>query len=184
MPNSIVTISGLPGSGTSTACALLREKLGWSYVNAGQIFRDLAREAGLSLAEFGRRAEGDASIDRELDARMVEIAQTARAGEPIILEGRVTGWMAARSELPALKVWLDAAAETRAARVGSRDGEEAAAALENMVSRQASEAQRYRQHHGIEIGDLSIYDLVIDTSLYPPAEVARQIEARLKGDDS
>ena len=91
MSNSIVTISGLPGSGTSTACALLRDKLGWSYVNAGQIFRDLAREAGLSLADFGRRAEGDASIDRALDARMVEIAQTARSGQPIILEGRVTG---------------------------------------------------------------------------------------------
>lgn len=179
MSNSIVTISGLPGSGTSTACALLRDKLGWSYVNAGQIFRDLAREAGLSLADFGHRAEGDASIDRVLDARMVE---TARAEQPIILEGRVTGWMAARNQLPALKVWLDAAVEIRAARVGTRDGEVAAAARENMVLRQASEEQRYRQHHGIEIGDMSIYDLVIDTSVYPPAEVVRQIEMRLKGD--
>lgn len=182
MSNSIITISGLPGSGTSTACALLRDKLGWSYVNVGQIFRDLAREAGLSLADFGRRAEGDASIDRALDARMVEIAQTACAEQPIILEGRVTGWMAARSQLPALKIWLDAAVEIRAARVGTRDGEVAAAALEHMVLRQASEEQRYRQHHGIEIGDMSIYDLVIDTSVYQPAEVVRQIETRLKGD--
>ncbi len=179
MANSILTISGLPGSGTSTAGALLRDHLGWSYVNAGQIFRELAREAGLSLAEFGRRAEGDASIDRALDARMVA---TARARQPIILEGRVTGWMAQRSELPAVKVWLDAAAETRAERVGTRDGEAVAVALEHMLARQASEAQRYRQHHGIEIGDMSLYDLVIDTALYPPEEVVRQIEARLKGD--
>ena len=90
--------------------------------------------------------------------------------------------MAVRSELPALKVWLDAAVEIRAARVGTRDGDVAAAAREQMVLRQASEEQRYRQHHGIEIGDMSIYDLVIDTSVYQPTEVVRQIETRLKGD--
>jgi len=176
MKASILTISGLPGSGTSTACALLRDRLGWSYVNAGEIFRALAREAGLSLAEFGQRAEEDASIDRALDARMVE---TARAEQPIILEGRVTGWMATRSELSAVKIWLEAAGETRAQRVGERDGETAAAALEKMRVREASEAQRYRQHHDIEIGDQSIYDLVIDSALWPPNEIVQQIEARL-----
>jgi cytidylate kinase len=29
---------------------------------------------------------------------------------------------------------------------------------------------------------MSIYDLVIDTSVYQPTEVVRQIETRLKGD--
>ena len=55
----IITVSGLPGSGTSTACDTLCEKLGWAYVNAGRIFRELAEESGLSLAEFGERAEVD-----------------------------------------------------------------------------------------------------------------------------
>ncbi|MFT5089201.1 MAG: putative cytidylate kinase [Candidatus Latescibacterota bacterium] len=178
MSASILTISGLPGSGTSTACKLLRERLGWSYVNAGEIFRTLAREAGLSLAEFGQRAEEDACIDRALDARMVA---TARVEQPIILEGRLTGWMALRSELDAVKIWIEAEGEVRAQRVRERDGETAAAALEKMLAREASEAQRYRQHHGIEIGDRSMYDLVIDSAVLLPEEIVQRIEARLEG---
>ena len=49
-PAQIITVSGLPGSGTSTACGQLCTRLGWAYVDAGQIFRQLARESGLRLA--------------------------------------------------------------------------------------------------------------------------------------
>jgi len=99
----IITVSGLPGSGTTSSCKLVTERLGWAYVNAGQIFRQLAEEAGVSLAEYGRRAEGDGNIDRQLDARMVE-----SAGElgRVLLEGRLTGWMAHRHGLSAFKVWF------------------------------------------------------------------------------
>ena len=62
----IITVSGLPGSGTSTACDHLCTGLGWAYVNAGELFRQLAQESGLSLAEFGRQAEVDGRIDRQL----------------------------------------------------------------------------------------------------------------------
>ena len=110
-PAQIITVSGLPGSGTSTACGQLCTRLAWAYVDAGQIFRQLARESGLSLAEFGQRAEADARIDRQLDGRMVARAQ---AEAPIVLEGRLTGWMAHRHDLAAFKVWLAAAAEIRA----------------------------------------------------------------------
>ena len=41
-PAQIITVSGLPGSGTSTACGQLAARLGWVYVDAGQIFRQLA----------------------------------------------------------------------------------------------------------------------------------------------
>lgn len=173
---SILTVSGLPGSGTSTACGLLCEQLGWNYANAGQIFRELAEEAGLSLAEFGRRAEGDPAIDRQLDARMVEIA---RQTQPIVLEGRMTGWMAARSDLGALKVWLQAADELRAGRVAKRDGQTVAEALHEMRVRQGSEVQRYQEHHGIDIGDLAIYDLVIDSERMRPDAIVAHIVAAL-----
>lgn len=173
---SILIVSGLPRSGTSTACALLRERLGWHYVNAGQIFRDMANEQGLTLAEWGARAEADPRIDRQLDERMVQVA---RDKAPVVLEGRMTGWMALRSGLTALKVWLAASAEARAQRVGGRDGD--LQALEKMLARQASEAQRYREHHGIDIADLSIYDVVIDTVEHAPTCVVERIERALGG---
>jgi len=46
------------------------------------------------------------------------------------------------------------------------------------LARQASEAYRYQAHHGIDIGDVSIYDSVIDTEINaPPAVVGTILKA-------
>ena len=173
----LLTVSGPPGSGTSTACRLLAPRLGWGYVNAGAIFRQLAEEAGVSLAEYGRQAEADPSIDRELDGRMVALA---RDRAPLILEGRLTGWMASRHGLDALRVWLDADPAARCARVGKRDRQDTGQALEAMLERERSETTRYAVHHGIHLDDLSIYHLVIDTGANPPEAVVGQVLARVQ----
>ena len=49
-----------------------------------------------------------------------------------------------------------------------------------MVEREQSEAKRYGEIHGIDIADLSIYDLVLDTEKCPAAQVAKAIFARLQ----
>ena len=168
----IVTVSGPPGSGTSTACEQLSLRLGWYYVNAGQIFRQMAEENGVSLDDFGQRAEKDIRIDRDLDARMVQIA---RQRQGAILEGRITGWMAVQNGLSAFKVWFQASPEVRASRVGSRDHTEPKPAMRDMLKREKSETKRYRDHYGIDIGDLSVYDLVIDTEDLAPQAVVERI---------
>lgn len=172
----IITISGLAGSGTTTVCDRLCARLGWAYVNAGAVFRGLAQEAGLSLAELGRRAEADGCIDRQLDQRLV--AQ-ARERVPVVVEGRVTGWMAQRHQLPALKVWLQAALAVRAERVGQREGKPLAQALAETRQREASEAQRFAVHHQIALSDLSVYDLVVDTECCDPQAACARILACL-----
>lgn len=172
----IITISGLAGSGTTTVCDRLCARLGWAYVNAGAVFRGLAQEAGLSLAELGRRAEADGCIDRQLDQRLV--AQ-ARERAPVVVEGRVTGWMAQRHQLPALKVWLQAALAVRAERVGQREGKPLAQALAETRQREASESQRFAAHHQIVLSDLSVYDLVVDTEHCDPQASCARILACL-----
>ena len=175
---SIVTVSGLPGSGTSTVSRLLVERTGWEYVNVGAVFRQMAAEAGLSLAEYGKRAEADGAIDRELDARTVTLARDAGAGA--ILEGRLSGWMAHRHQLPALKVWLDADRQTRVERIARRDGQSFDAALVAISERERSERERYAAFHGIDISDLSIYDLTPDSAHCSAAEIAAAIAAHLE----
>lgn len=167
-----VTISGLPGSGTSSLCKRLAERSGWLYINAGQIFRDMAAEAGASLVDFGRHAEADGDIDRQLDARMIE---QARDADRCLLEGRVTGWMVHRHRLPALKVWVHADVHTRAQRVAARDGQSLDEALSACLAREESERLRYAAHHGIDLSDLSLYDLVVDSDEATVEELSERV---------
>ena len=73
-----ITVSGLPGSGTTSLSRYLAEHHGFTMISAGEVFRQLAREHNMELAAFGRLAEEDPAFDKMIDARQKEIAQRAR----------------------------------------------------------------------------------------------------------
>ena len=162
----LVTISGPAGSGKSTAAAALAETLGYDHVSGGDIFRDLADERGLTPLELNRQAEEDEAIDRDLDRRLRE---TAAAGDDLILESRLAGWMA--GEHADFRVWLDAPLEIRARRIADREDKAIDLAHEETQARAASEAKRYREYYNIDIDDRSIYDLVYNTARWSPEGV-------------
>lgn len=153
----LLTISGLPGSGTTTVGELLAEHYGVEIISAGDVFRGLAKERGMTLAEFGSLAESDPSIDIEIDKRQSKIANNS---DRLILEGRLAGHMAEN----ALKLWVKAPMEVRVRRIVEREGSSFDVRLGETVEREASEALRYQEIHSIDINDLSIYDIVIDSS--------------------
>lgn len=166
-----ITVGGLPGSGTTTACRLLKERLGLDYVYAGQIFRDLAREHGMTLAAFGRYCEDHPEVDRELDARQLELMQSG----DMIVEGRLSGWIAQENDIPALTVWLWAPVDVRAQRLVKREGGDPVERRQEMLDREFSEAKRYKSFYGMDIDDQTIYDLVIHTEDKPPERVVEII---------
>jgi cytidylate kinase len=49
-----------------------------------------------------------------------------------------------------------------------------------MRQREASEAQRYQEHHNIRMDDLSIYELVINTEEIDAQNVVAQILAHIE----
>ena len=49
-----MTISGHPGSGTSTLVNGLCDQLNWKMMNGGQIFRNTAASKGMSLEAVGQ----------------------------------------------------------------------------------------------------------------------------------
>lgn len=155
-----ITVSGLPGSGTTTLSRLLAEYYDLELVSSGEIFRKMARERGMSLSEFGAMAERDPSIDLEIDKNQKSIIHSR---ENIILESRLAGHMA-QGRPNVLKVWIKAPVLTRVKRIQRReksisfDDE-----LKKTVERERSEALRYKNYYGIDITDLSIYDIVIDS---------------------
>lgn len=172
---TVVTVSGLPGSGTSTACRLLQEKLGFRWVNTGQLFREMAREHGMDLNQFGRYAQDHHEIDEELDRRQLQLASEGR----IILEGRLSGQVLRRGEARAITVWVDAPEEVRLARVSGRDGLTLEQAREFTLKRERLERERYLQIYGIDLADLSVYDLVLDSSKMLPEAIVEAILNRM-----
>ena len=176
MSVDIVTIGGLPGSGTTTTCLLLAQRTGLEHVNVGMIFRTMATERGMLLNEFGAYVAAHAEVDRELDRRQVEIAR----GGGVILEGRLSGYMVVQAGLDARKIWLDAAEDVRHERVAQRESHTLDAAREITEERERDEKARYLDFYGFDLYDRSIYDLIIDTGTTPPEDVVQQILASMQ----
>jgi cytidylate kinase len=155
----LITVSGPPGSGKSTTAAGLADAFGLDHVSGGDIFRSLADERDMSLAEFNALAEEDDQVDRDLDRRLYD---TARDRDDLVLESRLAGWLA--GDEADIRLWLDAPVSVRAARIADREDKSVEQARRETTEREESEAGRYLAYYDIDIGDLSIYDVALNTA--------------------
>ncbi|MFW6320831.1 MAG: (d)CMP kinase [Halohasta sp.] len=162
----LLTVSGPPGSGKSTNAAALAERFGLDHISGGDIFRELAAERGLSPVEFNELAEEDDQIDRDLDRRLRDIAVER---DDVLLESRLAGWLSA--DHADFKIWLDAPAAVRAERIADREDKPVDVALSETERREESEALRYEEYYNIDIRDLSIYDITVNTGRWGPQSV-------------
>lgn len=171
MTDLTVTVGGLAGTGTSTLCRLLAAHLDLPYTYAGSLFRQEAARRGLSLEEFGELCQRDASVDRTLDDRQLELLR--RGG--VLLEGRMAGWLAEHNEVDAFTVWVVCDEDERMRRISERDGGDAEAQRDHTLQREASEQTRFLDYHGADLSDLSIYDLVLDSTHMTPTELSQAV---------
>jgi len=171
-----ITISGLPGTGTTTIAKLLKKKLGLEYIYSGDIFRNMAEKYNMSLEEFGSYCEKHRDIDEDLDRYQLEILQRRN----VIVEGRIAGWIAYHNQIQSTKVLLEADLETRVSRIVKRDGGDIETRKKEILKRENSEATRYKKYYDIDIGETSIYDLVIDSSDKTPEKIVEIIIKEIK----
>ena len=164
-----ITVSGPPGSGTTSLAKFLSSNYSFPLISAGEVFRSLAKERGLDLIKFGELCEKDASVDKLIDERQKEIG---RADDDIIIEGRLAGHMIDNADL---RIWVLASAECRAGRIAEREEVSFQSARDETILREKSEAERYKKYYGIDIFDLSVYDFVISSEKWGKDELAEVV---------
>jgi cytidylate kinase len=170
-----ITVSGLPGSGTTSLSRYLAESHGFFLISAGEVFRQLAKEHNLDLAEFGRLAEKDPSYDKMIDARQKEIASQH---DTIIIEGRLSGWMVPNADI---RIWLFAPVSCRVKRIVFRDQiADEKSAEQITLERERCEAVRYRTYYNIDINDLSLYDIILNSEHWNVEELGAIIDTAIQ----
>ncbi len=163
-----ITISGPPGSGTTTVARILAKKLGFKLISAGEIFRKLAMKRGMTLEEFSKYAENNPDIDFYIDKLQKEMAERE---DNVVVEGRLSGWMVK----DAFKVWIYASPEVRYRRIAKREGKDLARVRNETKKREELEKRRYKKFYSIDLDDISVYHLAINSEHFEPEEIVEII---------
>ena len=166
-----ITISGHPGSGTSTLVSLLRENKNWTSLNGGELFRQEAKRRNMSLSDFGQLCKDDLNVDRELDALLKEQMLRSDEEAPSIVESRLAGWWAYQLDLDIPRIWLEVDELERAQRVQSREGGEIADILEASKKRASVDAERFLELYQLLPEQEEPYTHRIDATSLNPQEV-------------
>jgi len=161
----VITVAGPHGSGRSTQATRLAETFRLRYVSTGTLFRERAAQLGVSLEEMTRIAADDDSFDRFLDDRAKE--ETRRGG--VVLDATLSGWVAVD---PDLRIYLTAPLGVRVRRIAEREGRSAEEVERETRLREEAELERFRRYYEYDVGDRSIYDLVLNTELFDADGVA------------
>jgi cytidylate kinase len=127
----------------------------------------MAHAKNVSVEELNKVAEADPAIDREIDERMKSEASIGN----VVLDGQLTAWMA--GDKADLKILLIAPKQVRIKRLAARDGLSLKDTEGKTLGREEVERERYRRYYGIDVSEPSIYDLIVDTNLYPLEEMAK-----------
>lgn len=188
MENKVMTISGLPGAGSSITARALADKLLISFFSAGQFFKDIGRGSverqkfypefkhlihkyKLELPRLSSENDSEAvdvlwknsvgqseSLHQAIDELQSRLAEQGN----IIIEGKLAIKMVGNAKL---KVWLNASMEERIDRISKRDRIGRIEARENLTSREITERKEWQRIYKIDYFDLENQaDLVIDTS--------------------
>lgn len=166
VPKPTIIIGGLSGSGKSTIARRIAKKFGLTYFAGGDALKEMAVKKGFKPggADWWESAEGrrflaerarNSDFDKEVDRIMLEKAREGGC----VLTTRTLPYIGA----PGIKIWLAVSEKVRAKRLAGRDRISEEEAIAKNEERDKADADIYKRLYGFELGDLSPFDLVVDT---------------------
>ena len=177
--DTVISICGPSGAGKGTLGKFIAEQLNIKCYSAGDFFRNLAEEKGLTVEELSEQA--DKETDLEVDRRTLEKG----LNEDCVIESRISAWVL--GSYADLSIYVTADLEERARRVledlenrGNEDaGKSFEEAKETIRKRDEDNDKRYTEYYGIDMNDTSIFDIVIDNTEMSIEEQEELVEKAL-----
>ena len=165
----LLTCAGLHGTGKTTVAKRIANEFGLTHYSTGEMFRQMAKEHDMSLAEFNKCTEAHPEIDKELDKRMERVGKEEK---DVILDGQLCWYFLDKTADH--KILLKCDQEERISRILSREREKKEKDItrdeirKNTLERERSERERYKEIYGIDISDEEFveehHDIIIDTT--------------------
>lgn len=166
-----ISITGDLGSGKSTVCRYLKEQYGFNVYSIGVIQRSLAEKYNMTTYDFNKYMEEHPEIDEEIDTTLAEIG---KRDEDMILDSRMAWHFVPDSYKVYLAVDNDTA--VRRVLVDHRGVVETYSSFDDakckLLERKTSENLRYRTKYGVDCANLKNFDLIVDTTIISPEDVA------------
>ena len=113
----------------------------------------------MSLESFGRYAADDPRVDKMIDER----TRAEAAKGSVVIDAQLGAWMT--KDEADVKLLLVAADEVRFGRIARRDHVSYEVAKKETLAHEQIQRERYKKYYGVDVQDLSVYDLKIDTGI-------------------
>jgi cytidylate kinase len=157
----IITISGNPGSGKSTLAKYLAKIFKLEFYSIGDIRRGIALKQGKNINELNKFGEKNFITDKVVD----DYLKTLVKKRNIIVDGR----MAFHFIPDSIKIFVKVDLREGAKRIFKKYRESEhyktiEEAHKTLEKRLASDDKRYRKYYGINIFDLTHYDIIFDST--------------------
>lgn len=172
-------MSGDPGAGKTTMCELLAKELGYTYFYMGGLFRQMAKERGISIEEFYEEVANNPELERAADEQSERLMQQ---NDKLIMEGRMAPFQ--KTSFKTINILLRVSPREGARRQSLRPenkGKDIAEIERLTKERVQHEREHYHALYGIEDHfDESKFDIVFNTTKTSIEEAFRIVLGKLR----
>lgn len=176
---TIITISGTPGSGKTTAGKRIAKRLGYKFYSIGDLRGKMALKMGITIEELNKMGDTDKELEKKFDDYQRLLGEKE---DNLVIEGRVSFHFIPQS----IKIFLTANLNEGAKRI-FKDPRKDEAKKETLKEVKTSiqkrikgDTQKYLKHYGIDYTKRNNYNFIVDTTNLTIDETVNTILEKIK----
>ncbi|HLE06361.1 MAG TPA: nucleoside monophosphate kinase, partial [Candidatus Nanoarchaeia archaeon] len=157
----IILLSGSAGTGKSTVAKDVAKKFKLRHISSGDLMRQISVKNGFDsdgegFLRFHEYIKKHPEIDKELDSLMIKELNKGNC----VSDSRLMPYL---YKDKAFKILLKVPDEVAAKRNSLRENTPLSETIKTLKERNEQNNKRYKKLYNIDVNDLSVYDLVLDT---------------------